>query len=132
MGDVTYPTVEDVVNIHEEIVANDDDTDAGIRRSTGAIEMILDQISEGFFGEVPETIHEKAAMLMRYLAAEQIFVDGQKRTALYTTTLFYAMNGYEFDYDGGVYPLLGRIATDESTVSDDELLEYIRAHTTNK
>lgn len=129
---MTYPTVDDIVDIHERVVANDDDTDPGIRRSTGAIELILDQISEGFYGQVPETIDEKAGMLLRYLAAEQIFVDGEKRTALYTTTLFYAMNGYEFDYDDDAFELLERIATDESAISDDELIAYIQSHTTNK
>lgn len=132
MEDLMYPTVDDILDIHESVVANDDDTDAGIHRSTGSIEMVLTQISDGFYGQVPETIDKKAASLMRYLAAEQIFVDGEKRTALYTTTLFYAMNGYVFDYDDDVFDILERLATDESTVSDDTLLEYIQTHTTNK
>jgi death-on-curing protein len=132
MGDVNYPTVADIIDIHDGVVANDEDTDTGIHRSTGSIEMILTQISEGFYGHMPETIDEKAATLLRYLAAEQIFVDGEKRTALYTTTLFYALNGYKFDYDDDVFTLLERIAIDESTVTDDELIGYLQTHTTNK
>lgn len=128
MEELTYPTVDDIVDIHEGVIKNDDDADPGIRRSTGAIEMILTQISEGFYGQVPESIDEKAAMLMRYLAAEQIFVDGEKRTALFTTTWFLSANGYVFDYDDEVYAILERIATDESTVTDEELIEYIKAH----
>lgn len=71
-------------------------------------------------------------MLMRYLAAEQIFVDGEKRTVLYTTTLFYALNGHKFDYDDDVFDLLERLGTDEATVTDDELITYIQTHTTNR
>lgn len=63
-----YPSVEDVLDIHEDIVSEYPDTSSGIQ-SRGDIEFALDYISEGSFGSVPETVHEKAFHLLRLLVA---------------------------------------------------------------
>lgn len=44
------------------------------------VESASTYVSEGYFGEVPETIHEKAADLMRLLVADHPFVDGNSTT----------------------------------------------------
>ena len=61
--DIIYPVTDDVLAIHEAVVASDRETKAGVR-SAKTVESALVYISEGYFGEVPETIHEKAAHLM--------------------------------------------------------------------
>jgi death-on-curing protein len=123
---VTYPSVEVVLGLHEQIVADGDGTESGVR-SEDAVESALQYVSEGFFREVPESIHEKAAHLMRLLVADHPFVDGNKRTALRTVVVFYALNGYVFDYGDEVRTLLRRFATDEAEVDVGTAVVYFRA-----
>lgn len=123
-----YPSVEDVLDIHEAIVSEYPDTSAGIQ-SRGDIEFALEYISEGSFGSVPETAHEKAFHLLRLLVANHPFVDGNKRTALNTTTVFYLLNGFRFEYDDGIREILKRFGTDEE-VDPGPVLDYLRTNTT--
>lgn len=109
---VSYPTPEDILSMHEAIVAHDPRSEEGVRKPD-APESALTYISEGYFGQVPETIHEKAAHLMRLLVSDHPFVDGNKRTALNTTETFYAMNGYYFEYDKEIKEILKRFAGDD-------------------
>lgn len=69
MTDIEYPTADDIHALHDTIVAENRDTDAGVRKPD-AVGSALVYVSEGYFGEVPETIHEKAAHLTRLLATE--------------------------------------------------------------
>ena len=87
-----YPSVEDILDIHEDIVSEYPDTSSGIR-SRGDVEFALEYISEGGFGSVPEMIHESAFHLLRLLVANHPFVDGNKRTALNTVVVFYLLIG---------------------------------------
>ena len=107
--DIAYPSVEPGV------------------RSEDAIESALQYVSEGYFGEVPQTIHEKAIHLMRLLVVDHPFVDGNKRTALRTVVVFYILNGYTFDYGDEIRALLHRFATDEAAVDIETAVIYIRA-----
>ncbi|KTG29766.1 MULTISPECIES: type II toxin-antitoxin system death-on-curing family toxin [Haloferax] len=123
---VAYPSVELVLELHEQIVDEGDITESGVR-SADAIESVLQYVSEGFFGEVPETVHEKAVHLMRLLVADHPFVDGNKRTALRTVVVFYMLNGYLFDYGDEIRALLHRFATDEAAVDIQTAVIYFRA-----
>jgi death-on-curing protein len=123
-----YPSVEDILDIHGDIVSEYPDTSPGVK-SRGDIEFALDYISEGSFGSVPETIHEKAFHLLRLLVANHPFVDGNKRTALNATTVFYLLNGYRFDYDDEIREILKQFGTDETTVDGGQVIEYLRTHT---
>ena len=125
--EIVYPTADDVLAIHEAVVADDCETEAGVR-SPKTVESALVYVSDGYFGEVPETIHEKSANLMRLLAAEHPFVDGNKRTALNTVETFYDMNGYEFDHGDDVRIILKRFATDERSVDMNGVIDYCREH----
>jgi len=124
-----YPSVEDILDVHADIVSEYPDTSSGIQ-SRGDVEFALDFISEGNFGSVPETIHEKAFHLLRLLVANHPFVDGNKRTALNATTVFYLLNGYRFDYDDEIREILKQFAMAETTVGEDHVLEYLRTRTT--
>ena len=124
--DLAYPSVELILDLHDQIVAEGDTTEPGIR-SEDAIASALQYISEGFFGEVPETIHTKAVHLMRLLVAEHPFVDGNKRTALRTVVVFYMLNGCTFDYGNEIRALLHRFATDEAAVDTETAVIYFRA-----
>ena len=86
-----YPSVGDVLAIHDDIVSEYSDTHAGVQ-NRGDIEFVLNYIESGNFGTAPETIHEKAFHLIRLLVANHPFVDANKRTALNTTVVFYLLN----------------------------------------
>lgn len=95
---IWYPSVEDVLAIHDDIVAEYAETHAGVR-SRGNIEFALDYIEGESGATAPETIHEKAFHILRLLVANHPFVDANKRTALNTTAVFYFLNGYRLEYD---------------------------------
>jgi death-on-curing protein len=98
-------------------------------RNRGDIEFGLDYIEEGNFGSAPETIHQKAYDLLRFLVANHPFVDANKRTALNVTVVFYFLNGYRFEYDNEVRTILKAFGTDEAAVDEEETTEYLRSHT---
>jgi len=125
-GELSYPSRELVCDLHAQIVEEGEVTEPGIR-STDSIESALQYVSEGYFGESPETIHEKAVHLMRLLVADHPFVDGNKRTALRTVVVFYMLNGYTFEYGDEIRALLHRFATAESDVDIATAVVYFRA-----
>lgn len=125
---VWYPTVEDVVTIHDDIVAEYDETHRGLR-NRGDIEFALNYIEHGSYGATPETVHEKAFHLLRLLVANHPFVDANKRTALNTTTVFYFLNGYRFEYDAEIRTVLKQVGTDETSVDEQATIDYLRSHT---
>jgi len=125
-GDLTYPSVEAILDLHEQIVEEGDATEPGVR-STDAIGSALQYVSTGYFDEAPDTIHEEAVHLMRLLVADHPFVDGNKRTALRTVVVFYMLNGYTFEYGDEIRALLRRFATDEADVDVGTAVIYFRA-----
>ncbi|AXR82012.1 prophage maintenance system killer protein [Natrarchaeobaculum sulfurireducens] len=100
-----YPSVGDVLAIHDDIVSEYSDTHVGVQ-NRGDIEFVLNYIERGSFGTSPETIHEKAFHLIRLLVANHPFVDANKRTALNTAVVFYFLNGYRFAYDAEIRTIL--------------------------
>ena len=52
-----YPTTEDVHAIHRAVVESDARTEPGVR-TPEAVESTLLYVSEGYFGQVPEKLHE--------------------------------------------------------------------------
>jgi death-on-curing protein len=123
-----YPSVEDVLAIHDDIVSEYTNTPSGVK-NRGDIEFALNYIEEGSFGSAPETVHEKSYHLLRLLVANHPFVDANKRTALNTVVVFYFLNGYRFAYDAEVRTILKQFGTDEAAVDTEETVEYLRAHT---
>lgn len=126
---VDYPDADEIHAIHERIVERSPETEPGVR-SPEAVESALAYISEGYFGQRPETIHEQAAHLMRLLAAEHPYVDGNKRTAMGAVVFLYDLNGYAFDPDDDVRGILRAFATDVENVDMEYVVEYLETHTT--
>jgi death-on-curing protein len=124
--DLAYPSADLILDLQAQVVEEGDATEAGVR-SEEAVESAIRYVSEGFFGELPQSIHEKAVHLMRLLVADHPFVDGNKRTALRTVVVFYMMNGYLFEYGDEVRALLKRFAVDESDVDTETAVVYFRA-----
>ena len=126
IDEFAYPSVELIIDLHAQIVEEGDLTEPGVR-SEDAVESALQYVSEGFFGEVPDSLHQKAIHLMRLLVADHPFVDGNKRTALRTVVVFYMLNGYTFEYGDEIRALLHRFATDETQVDTETAVIYFRA-----
>jgi death-on-curing protein len=120
-----YLTVADVLAIHEVIVESSDETTAGVS-SEGDVEYALEHVESGHFGQQPESLHAKGFQLLRLLVANHPFVDGNKRTALAATVTFYALNGYDLDYDDEIRSILKRLGTDETAVEESEAVQYLR------
>lgn len=127
-GELWYPSVTDVITIHEDILDEYPDTEPGIRNRED-IAFALEFIKEGHFGERPQTIHEKAYHLLRLLTANHPFVDGNKRTALDTTATFYFFNGYDFRFDDEIRLILQQFASDVSAVEQTDVVDYLEETT---
>lgn len=56
-------------------------------------------------------------------------MDGNKRTALNATTVFYLLNGYRFEYDDEIRTILKQFGTDEAAVDEEQVLDYLRSRT---
>jgi len=125
---ISYLSADDIQAIHELIVEANAETTAGVA-SPGDIEYAVGHIQEGQFGQGPESLHEKAFQLLRLIAANHPFVDGNKRTALMSTRIFYALNGLRFDYDREIKAILKALATDEASVDADDTIAYLQAYT---
>lgn len=123
-----YPTKEDVIRIHDDIVESDPESESGIE-DPERIEYAVDFIEHGHVGEGPETVHEKAFHLMRLLASNHWFVNGNKRTALNTTELFYLFNGYEFDYGEDVRSMLKLFSVREDLIDREVGVDYLADQT---
>lgn len=125
---ISYLSAADIRDIHELIVESNAETTAGVS-APGDIEYTVEHIQEGHFGQAPESLHEKAYQLLRLIAANHPFVDGNKRTALMSTRIFYALNGCRFDYDREIKEILKALATDEGAVDEDDVIDYLQEHT---
>lgn len=123
-----YPDVEDIILIHDAIIEEDPDSEPGIE-NPDRIGFAVDSIKHGYLGEKPETIHEKAFQLMRLLAANHWFVDGNKRTALNTTEMFYLVNGYRLDYGEDIRSMLKLFSVREDLIDPEVGVEYLAEQT---
>jgi len=125
---VWYPSVEDVLAIHDDIVSEYPETDAGVQ-NRGDVEFALEYVEDDGVGPTPDTIHEAAFHLIRLLVANHPFVDANKRTALNTAVVFYLLNGYRFAYDDEIRTILKRLGADEAAVDESTTVDYLRTHT---
>ena len=88
-----FPTIEEVLAIHEIVVREFGGPQE--LRDTAALESALLRPQLGYYND----LLEEAAALMESLAMNHPFVDGNKRTAFYTTDAFLRMNGWFIDCD---------------------------------
>lgn len=124
-----YPTVADLLDVHEDVVAEYDASEPGVR-DEDQLEFTLEYVEWGHFGDVPESVHEKGFHLLRLLAATHPFVDGNKRTALNATSVFLAANGYRFDYGDEVRLMLKLLGVREDLLDESGVVEYLSERTT--
>ena len=88
-----FPTIEEVVEIHD-IAVREFGGSSGLR-DPGALDSALMRPQLGYYCN----LLEEAAALMESLAMNHPFVDGNKRTAFFTTDAFLRRNGQFIDCD---------------------------------
>lgn len=119
-----YPTVDEIIDIHGDIIEDDPNAEPGLKHR-GDLEYTIDHIKHGHFDQGPETVHEKAFQLMRLIAANHPFVDGNKRTALGSTVYFYFWNGYDLEYQEELEAMLILMSIRENFVNPDIAVDYL-------
>jgi len=95
---VTYLTVDGVIALHEIAL----EYGPGLQgiRSQQVLASAVGQAEASAFGEdAYNTIPEKAAAYGFFIAENQPFLDGNKRTAVLAMETFLIANGYEFSED---------------------------------
>ncbi len=84
-------TLEQLVAIHSLLIENTGGSD-GIRDIGRLESVIASQTQEVFGAELYQTVHEKAAALIRGVIADHPFVDGNKRTGMLAGLTFLDVN----------------------------------------
>lgn len=89
-GDDAFPSVDDVYDVHDDVVARWDLSYQG----TCAIspDRTLQSVLEGAASR--DDPYERAAALLRKLANAHVFEDGNKRTAWITAKTYLRLRGY--------------------------------------
>ena len=88
-----FPTIEEIIAIHD-VAIHEFGGSAGLR-DIGALASAVMRPQIGYY----ESMIEEAAALMESLAMNHPFVDGNKRTAFYSTDSFLRKNGSFIDCD---------------------------------
>lgn len=86
-----FPTVEEVLALHEQILAATGGTQGVLHR--GSIDSAIERAKWGPFNQGPD-LPQRAALLLRGVCQDHPFADGNKRTAFSVADGFLARNGF--------------------------------------
>jgi len=93
MKTTLFPTLEEVIELQEQLIALDG---GGIGlRDPGLLASALGRPQTGYYN----SLSEQAAALLQSLVSNHCFVDGNKRIAVITALVFLDMNGVKVDFD---------------------------------
>ena len=121
---VQYLTVQDVLDIHNEVLFEDEDF--GILKPSELDAAVL--AVQATFGGAPllGSLAQIAAAYVFYLNRSQVFLDGNKRTSLFSAFAFLEANKVDIDIDEDFWidVVTGVV---NHRVSQDELVEIFTA-----
>jgi len=125
MSEVQYPSVQDVIDIHEIMILRYGGS-PGLR-DAGLLESALASPRQTMFDqELYPDIAAKAAILLIGLLKNHPFVDGNKRTALVTTLRFLETNDCTLNAtEDELFDFILNIIT--AKVNKDEATTWIRS-----
>jgi len=107
---IEYLTLDDILAVAEAHLGHRPEVG-----DYGLLESALARPQASVFGDdAYPSIHGKAAALLQSLATNHALIDGNKRTAIVATELFYRLNGYRVG------------------ATDDELFDLVLAVATRK
>ncbi len=121
---VVFITVTRVLAIHNYAVERYGGSE-GIR-DLGLIESAVARPQSGFGGEyLYRNIFDMAAALLQSLLKNHPFVDGNKRTALFSTGIFLELNGYEL-INNGKDEVEFAVKVDNENLSLEEISAWLK------
>ncbi len=91
-----FPTVEEIVDMHDRIIDRTGGETGVLRRSS--LEAAIARARSGPFTQ-NGSLAERAGFLLRGIAQDHPFVDGNKRTGYAAADLFLSENGVTLDAD---------------------------------
>jgi death-on-curing protein len=92
--DVEYLTVDQVLELHRRVLSLYGGLD-GVRSEHQLGAAVLQPQTSAFGEDAYSTIPDKAAAYGYFMAENQPFIDGNKRTGALTMITFLHLNGYE-------------------------------------
>jgi death on curing protein len=119
----SYPTVEEVVAVHAQLIARFGGS-LGVR-DRGALESAVARPQTGYYSD----IIQEAAALWESLSQNHPFVDGNKRVAVTVTAAFLRVNGHRLEFEDieAFSFLIGLYET--GNLRFKELEAWLRQHT---
>ena len=112
--ELVCPSIEDVVAIYRAVTGRRDDP----VRPDGLASAVALPIASMFGDDLYPSIFGKAAALLRSLAQNQPFIDGNNRTAWVAARVFLDLNGIEINATADdVVALMIAIAKKQATVA---------------
>ena len=126
MDDIIFLSLDDVTYIHRQQLELFGGQDGFLDQ--GVVESAISQARQTMFGEyLHQDIAHMAAAYLFHLATTQGFLDGNKRTALSSASVFLRLNGYAIDVDDDeMYPIAMAVAN--NLMTKDELARWFRDH----
>lgn len=90
---MNYLTAEDILLLHHKLV-EDYGGSHGIRDESRLLSVVDAPKQEAFSAEQYPSVFEKAAVYVRNIISDHLFVDGNKRTGITSASIFLLRNGY--------------------------------------
>ena len=122
-----YLTVEEVVTIHDRYIEQFGSS-LGVR-DHNLLESAVLRCQSGFGGkDLYKTSFEKAAALFHSILFNHPFIDGNKRTALFSASRFLYLNGYELSMtnkEAESFPIF----VEETRPQISDISSWLRSHT---
>lgn len=101
-------------------------------RDLGLVESAVQRPKSGFGGEyLYSNIFDMAAALLQSLLKNHPFVDGNKRTALFSTGIFLKMNGYQL-INRHEEEVSFAVRVDNSNLSLEQISSWLKGNSTKK
>lgn len=119
---ISHLKAREIIHLHDRAIQNYGGL-AGIA-SPGKIEAIIARVINHSLYEGVDDLHSLAAMYCIAIARGHAFVDGNKRTALNASVLFFLRNGIRLHSVRGLDDIIVKVATGE--LGWTELTEVFR------
>lgn len=119
---ILYPTLTETLELHTRLIERFGGK--GGVRDMGLLESALMRPQTGHY----KSLSLEAAALLQSLTQNHAFVDGNKRVAFATTSIFLRMNGYRLkvDPDNGESFIIDRVIKSKAEI--DEIAEWLEKH----
>jgi death-on-curing protein len=125
-----YLTVSDVLLLHN--IAIDEFGGSHGLRDLGLLESSVMRPQSTFDGvDLYQTIFDKSAAMTHSLLLNHQFVDGNKRTAMFSMMTFLELNGYEFIADQNEIVEYA-LYIENSQPEIEEISKWLKKHTKKK